>query len=66
MDQAHDITFRLAVFMLVCPIMDGMAAPVTHVETSGDCGWGKLLAMFTVSAVVLGISYVSRKLRQHA
>jgi hypothetical protein len=65
MDQAHDITFRLAVFMLVCPIMDGMAAPATQVGAGEDCLWGKLLAMFTIAALVLSISYVSRKLRHH-
>jgi hypothetical protein len=65
MDQAHDITFRLAVFMLVCPIMDGMAAPVTQVGTSGDLWKGNLLVMFTLAAIVLSTSYVSRKLRRH-
>ena len=65
MDQAHDITFRLAVFMLVCPIMDGMVAPATQTGTNGGYWQGNLLAMLTIAAVVLSIGYVYRKVRHH-
>jgi len=63
MDQAHDITFRLAVFMLVCPIMDGVVVPATQIQNSGDLWKGNLLVMFMLAALILSMSYVSRKLR---
>jgi len=65
MDQAHDITFRLAVFMLVCPIMDGMVAPATQIDINGGYGKGYLLGMLMIAAIVLSIGYVCRKVRHH-
>ena len=35
MNQAHDITFWLAFLMIVCPVMDGIAAPVIQINRSG-------------------------------
>jgi hypothetical protein len=65
MDQAHDITFWLAVLMIVCPVMDGMAAPATQIEINGGFWKGNLLAMLTIAAVVVSIGYVCRKVRHH-
>lgn len=64
MNQAHDITFWLAFLMIVCPVMDGIAAPMIQINASEDCANGNFLVMLVVTAVVLIVYCVSRKMRR--
>ena len=65
MEKTGRHIFWCTFFMMVFPILDGIVAPMTTIQADGDCGKGNSLAMLTVSAVVISVGYISRKVRHH-
>lgn len=65
MEKTRRNIFWCTFFMLVFPILDGIAAPMTAIQAGGGGGNGNSLAMLSISAVVISVNYISRKVRHH-
>ena len=65
MEKTGRNIFWCTFIMLVFPILDGIAAPMTAIQASGGSGKGNSLAMLSIGAVIMSANYISRKVRHH-
>ena len=63
MKQTPGAFFWLIMLLTICPVVDGIAAPVTSVRAGGNNCEGSLMAILTVITVISSLNCVSRKIR---
>ena len=65
MEKTGRHIFWCTFFMMVFPILDGIAAPMTAIQAGGGGGKGNSLAMLSVGAVAISVGCISQKVRRH-
>ena len=63
MEQKPGTFFWLIMLLVIFPVVDGIAPPLTSLRAGGNCGEGGPLAILILMIGISSLSYVFRKIR---